>query len=91
MAQQHTVNSDFISEVTRKEKDLTHQANPVKGGPTAQAQKHAGDKLSDGHVVSDIAKGEENITHHGGPVPDGPGAFAAGEATRALKDVRLPF
>lgn len=32
-----TLESDVISEITQKEKDLTGQADPVKGGPTAQA------------------------------------------------------
>lgn len=84
---QRTVDSHIISEITHKESHLTHQPNPIKGGPTAQAQKHAGDTLSDGHIISDIAKAEEGITHHGGPVPGGPAAFVQSEIAHARNEV----
>lgn len=82
-----TVESDIISEITQKEKDLTGQADPVKGGPTAQAQSHVHEKLSGGSVVSDIAKGEESITHNGAPVAGGPAAAAQSHATQARNEV----
>lgn len=82
-----TLESDVISEITQKEKDLTGQANPVKGGPTAQAQSHVHEKLSGGSVVSDIAKGEETITHKGAPVAGGPAAAAQSHAAQARNEV----
>ena len=33
------LNSENISKITEKEKELTGEARPVKGGPTAQAQQ----------------------------------------------------
>lgn len=86
-----TVESDVISEITQKEKDLTGQVDPVKGGPTAQAQRHVHENLSDGTVVSDIAKGEEAITHSGAPVAGGPAAAAQSHAAQARNEVsRVP-
>lgn len=87
---QHKLNSETISTITHKENEITGQSNPVKGGPTAQAQKHANESLSDSKVVSDITKGEENITHHGGPVPGGPAAFVISQATQAAKAAQNP-
>ncbi|ROW17607.1 hypothetical protein VPNG_00839 [Cytospora leucostoma] len=76
------LDSELISEIARKENELTGNASPVKGGPTAQAQKHANQKL-DGEVVSDIVKGEEKVTHKGAPVAGGPTALAQSKATQA--------
>ncbi|KAK7741989.1 hypothetical protein SLS53_004572 [Cytospora paraplurivora] len=75
------LDSELISEIARKENELTGNASPVKGGPTAQAQKHANEDL-DGKVVSDIAKGEEKVTHKVAPVAGGPTALAQSKATR---------
>jgi hypothetical protein len=68
-----TVDSDIISTITQKEKDLTGKDAPVKGGPTAQAQKHAGEPIT-GQVVSDVMKGEAKVTGDPGPTAGGPGA-----------------
>lgn len=76
-----TLDSETISNITRKENELTGTSDPVKGGPTAQAQKHARENISDSQVVGDIVKGEDNITRHGGPVAGGPGAYVMSEAT----------
>lgn len=76
-----TVDSQFIHDVTEKENELTGQPEPVKGGPTAQAQKHTGQKL-DGDAVSGITKGETKITQQGGPVAGGPAALAESEAAK---------
>ncbi|ROW12587.1 hypothetical protein VMCG_00334 [Cytospora schulzeri] len=81
----HTLNSETISNITHKENELTGQPEPVQGGPTAQAQKHANEKL-DGRVVSDIAKGEESITHNGAPVAGGPASMAQSEAAQARNE-----
>lgn len=82
-----TVESETISEITQKEKELTGQADPVKGGPTAQAQRHVHQGIADGRVVSDIAKGEEAITHNGAPVAGGPAATAQSQAAQASNEV----
>lgn len=82
-----TVESETISDITQREKELTGQADPMKGGPTAQAQRHVHDKISDGSVVSDIAKGEEAITHNGAPVAGGPAAAAQSQAAQARNEV----
>ncbi|KAL0567945.1 hypothetical protein V5O48_014041, partial [Marasmius crinis-equi] len=76
-----TLDAAKISEITQREKELTGQDAPVKGGPAANAQKHTGEPLG-GDVVSDIAKGEANLTG-GGTVAGGPAAFAQSQATRA--------
>ena len=55
----------------------------------AQAQKHVGQRVGDGHVVSDIAKGEESITHRGGPIAGGPAAMAQSIAAQARNEVLL--
>ncbi|KAI3390695.1 hypothetical protein diail_8864 [Diaporthe ilicicola] len=83
-----TVESDTISEIIQKEKELTGQDNPVQGGPTAQAQRHVHEELSDGRVVSDIAKGEESITHNGAPVTGGPAATAQSHAAQARDEAK---
>ena len=67
-------NSETISKITEKEKEITSRAQPVKGGPTAQAQKHAGEDLSSA-VISDITAGEKAITG-GGRVKGGPTSAA---------------
>lgn len=86
----HTVNSETISNITHKENQLTGHPEPVEGGPTAQAQKHANEKL-DGRVVSDIAKGEESVTHNGAPVAGGPASLAQSEAAQARNEACYPF
>lgn len=88
---QHNLNSETISNITQKENQLTGQTDPVKGGPTAQAQKHAKESLTNNpKAVSDITKGEESITHQGGPVPGGPAAFIISQATQAAKEAQQP-
>lgn len=82
-----TVQSETISDITQREKELTGQPDPAKGGPTAQAQRHVHDKIADGSVVSDIAKGEEAITHNGAPVAGGPAAAAQSQAAQARNEV----
>ncbi|KAH9883446.1 hypothetical protein F4778DRAFT_788590 [Xylariomycetidae sp. FL2044] len=49
------LNSNTISNITEKEKEITGNARPVKGGPTAQAQKHAGEPVS-ANAISDITE-----------------------------------
>ena len=65
------LDSSTISQITEKEKEITGQVNPVKGGPTAQAQKHVGEQLNSQNIA-DITKGEKKITGQDQPVKDGP-------------------
>jgi hypothetical protein len=69
------LDSETISDITAKEKTLSNQARPVKGGPTAQAQKHVGEDVNPS-AVSDITQGERKITGQDAPVSGGPAAFA---------------
>lgn len=85
---QHNLDSNTISQVTQRESQLTGQPDPVKGGPTAQAQKHANESLANPKIASDITKGEDSITHHGGPVPGGPAAFIISQTTQAAQDAQ---
>ena len=66
------IDSLTISKITEKEKEITGETGPVKGGPTAMAQKHAGESLNDS-VISDITNGEKKI-NDGDLVADGPTA-----------------
>ena len=55
------IDSDTLHAVTEKEKTLTDQADPVKGGPTAQAQKHVGENITS-EVLHDVTEGEKKLT-----------------------------
>ena len=76
-----TLNADTISKITEKEKEITKSENPVKGGPTAQAQKHVGESITDN--VGNIAQGEKKITGQDSQVQGGPAAAAQSMATNA--------
>ncbi|KAF2652966.1 hypothetical protein K491DRAFT_695120 [Lophiostoma macrostomum CBS 122681] len=69
------VDSAFISKITDAEKLLTKSDEPVKGGPTAQAQSHNGQELTS-QVVHDITIGERSITGLDSPVQGGPTSIA---------------
>ena len=84
-----TLNSNTISKITEKEKELTGQDNPVKGGPTAQAQKHAGEQLSSDQI-SDITKGEKKITGMDRPVQGGPTSQAQSMADQVRSSCSNP-
>jgi hypothetical protein len=75
------VDSETISKITEREATLSGSNQPTPGGPTAQAQKHAGEPLS-GEVVSDITQGEKAITGRDGAVKGGPSAFVQSELTQ---------
>ncbi|KAI1175177.1 hypothetical protein F4777DRAFT_551580 [Nemania sp. FL0916] len=77
-----TLNSGVISDITAKEKEITGRDGPVKGGPTAQAQKHANQKISP-QAVSDITEGEKRVTGEDSPVAGGPAAVAQSIETSA--------
>jgi hypothetical protein len=69
------VDSEMMSKMTEEEKKITGQNNPVKGGPTAQTQKHANRPLNS-EVIRDIMKGEEKITGDSNPMQPGPTSTA---------------
>jgi hypothetical protein len=69
------VDSEMMSKMTEEEKKITGQNNPVKGGPTAQTQKHANQPLNS-EVIRDITKGEEKITGDPNPMQPGPTSTA---------------
>lgn len=69
------IDAGLVSDITCKEKQLTGENYPVKGGPTAQAQKHFGDEV-DGRIVADVTKAKRKISDHPeGPVKGGPAAL----------------
>lgn len=68
------LNSENISRITDAEKQLTGQDEPVKGGPTAQAQSHAGESINS-QTLHDITEGEKKVTG-GERVAGGPTATA---------------
>ena len=72
--------SATISQIAEKEKELTGSDQPVKGGPTAQIQKHSGENLS-GNIISDITQGEKEITS-GERVKGGPTSTAQSILTK---------
>lgn len=69
------LDSENISKITEKEKEITGQVHPVRSGPTAQAQKHVGEQLNSQNI-SDITKGERKITGQDQPVRSGPTSAA---------------
>lgn len=75
------VDSEFMSKMTEEEKKITGHENPVKGGPTAQTQKHANQPLSS-EVIHDITKGEEKITGSSSPMQAGPTSTAQSILTK---------
>ena len=74
------LDSNTISKITEKEKEITGKEGPVKGGPTAQAQKHVGEQLNSNNL-SDITKGETKITGESGARQGGPTNAAQSMAT----------
>ncbi|KAK6072214.1 hypothetical protein SCUP515_07546 [Seiridium cupressi] len=68
------LNPNTISAITEREKLITNADGPVPDGPTAQAQRHAGQPLTSA-VISDIMQGEQLITGLNGPIAGGPAAY----------------
>jgi len=71
------LDSATISKIAEAEKDITGQDHMVKGGPTAQAQSHAGEKIGSENL-RDITEGEKKITG-GERVKGGPTSTAQSE------------
>lgn len=78
--QTHTgkLDSESISRINQAEKELTGQPHSVKGGPTAQAQKHAGEPINSQNL-HDITEGEKLVTGADAAVKGGPTATAQSE------------
>lgn len=75
--------SDNISKITYAEKKLTGQDQPVKGGPTAQAQKHANEPITS-QTLHDITEGEKKITG-GERVKGGPTSTAQSILSKVIQ------
>ncbi|KAF2686216.1 hypothetical protein K458DRAFT_416520 [Lentithecium fluviatile CBS 122367] len=75
------LDSATISKITEKEKRITGSEEPVKSGPTARAQQHAGEPISS-QALHDITEGEKKVTD-GKRVKGGPTAKAQSELTRS--------
>lgn len=71
------LDSETMSKITEKEKQISGQDEPVKGGPTAQAQKHAGEPITS-EALHDITEGEKKVTG-GERVKGGPTSAAQSE------------
>ena len=77
------LDAGIVSKIAAAEENITHEAaNVVAGGPTAMAQKHAGEQI-DGKVLQDIAEGEKQITGENCPVAGGPTAVAQSELSKS--------
>lgn len=72
-----TLDGPTISNIAKKEKEITGKPRPVKGGPTAQAQKHSGEPIT-GETVAAVADGEKKVTGGSGPRAGGPAAWVQG-------------
>ncbi|PSN67946.1 hypothetical protein BS50DRAFT_599949 [Corynespora cassiicola Philippines] len=78
-AEEHSgvLDSETISKITQKEKELTGENRPINQGPTAKAQQHAGEPINS-DTLHDITEGEKKITG-GDRVKGGPTATAQSE------------
>jgi hypothetical protein len=71
------LDSNTMSKITEKEKEITGANGPTRGGPTAQAQKHANEPITS-EALHDITEGEKKITG-GERVKGGPTSAAQSE------------
>ena len=77
------LDSATISKITDAEKRITGSDGPVKGGPTAQAQKHAGEPISS-EALSDITAGEKQVA--GDRLKGGPTSVAQSELGKSRNE-----
>jgi hypothetical protein len=77
--QQHNgiLDSATMSKITEKEKEITGEDGPVRGGPTAKAQQHANEPITS-QALHDITEGEKTITG-GERIKGGPTSAAQSE------------
>lgn len=71
-----------IMEINAAETELTGQSAPVKGGPTAQAQKHANEPIN-AQNLHDITEDEKSVA--GDRVKGGPTATAQSELAKSRR------
>jgi hypothetical protein len=71
------LDSGTIAKIAEKEKEITGSDDPVRGGPTAKAQQHAGEPITS-QALHDITEGEKKITG-GERLKGGPTAQAQSE------------
>lgn len=76
------LDSDTISRIAHAETDITGQAQPVKGGPAAAAQSHAGENINS-QTLHDITEGEKVVTGAPRPAKGGPTATAQSEVAQS--------
>jgi hypothetical protein len=76
-----TLDSATLHKITEAEKKLTGEAQPVAGGPTAQAQSHANEPITS-EALHDITEGEKKITG-GERVKGGPTSTAQSELAKS--------
>lgn len=62
---------------------------PLPGGPTAQAQKHAGEPINS-QTLHDITEGEKTITHQANAIKGGPTAVAQSELSKSRNQTSGP-
>lgn len=77
-----TLDGPTITEINAAETELTGQSAPVKGGPTAQAQKHANEPIN-AQTLHDITEGEKSVA--GDRVKGGPTATAQSELAKSRR------
>lgn len=75
------LDSKTISDIAHAETKITGQSEPVKGGPTAQAQKHANEPIKS-QVLHDTTEGEKKVTG-GVRVAGGPTSAAQSELAKS--------
>jgi hypothetical protein len=75
------LDSETMATITEREREITGSETPVRGGPTAAAQKHAGEPIGS-QVLSEITRGEKKVTG-GERVKGGPTSAAQSELAKS--------
>ena len=75
------LDSATISAINEAEAELTGNKQPMAGGPTSQAQSHAGEEINSQNL-HDITEGEKKVTG-GERVAGGPTATAQSELSKS--------
>jgi hypothetical protein len=75
------LDTETMRKITEKEKEITGQDGPTRGGPTAKAQQHAGEPITS-QALHDITEGEKKITG-GERVKGGPTSAAQSELAKS--------
>lgn len=75
------LDTQTMSKITEKEKEITGNDGPVQGGPTAKAQEHANEPITS-QALHDITEGEKKITG-GERVKGGPTSAAQSELAKS--------